>query len=83
MPGNGRSVTAPSKLGFIGLGAMGEPMARCLLRAGFGVTASAYRRREALERLASEGATEAPDPAAVAAAVSVLVLCVPDAPQVE
>lgn len=62
---------------------MGEPMARSLRRAGFAVTACAYRRREALERLAVDGVVEAADPAAVAAVSDVVILCVPDAPQVE
>jgi 3-hydroxyisobutyrate dehydrogenase-like beta-hydroxyacid dehydrogenase len=72
-----------SRAGFIGLGAMGEPMARSLQRGGFEVTACAHRRRDALERLAAEGLREAADPAAVAAAVDAVILCVPDAPQVE
>jgi 2-hydroxy-3-oxopropionate reductase len=71
------------RIGFIGLGNMGEPMARSLTRAGFSVTASAYRRHEALERLVADGVIEAADPAAVAAASDVVILCVPDAPQVE
>jgi 2-hydroxy-3-oxopropionate reductase len=62
---------------------MGEPMARSLRRAGYAVTASAYRRRDALERLKADGVAEAADPAAVAAASDVCILCVPDAPQVE
>lgn len=62
---------------------MGEPMARSLRRAGFSVTACAYRRREALERLTADGVAEAADPAAVAAASDLVILCVPDAPQVE
>lgn len=62
---------------------MGEPMARSLRRAGFEVTVCAYRRREALERLRADGANEAADPAAVAAASDVTIACVPDAPDVE
>ncbi len=62
---------------------MGEPMAMSLLRAGFPVTAAAHRRKEPLERLASAGAATAADPAAVAAASNVVILCVPDAPDVE
>ena len=62
---------------------MGEPMVRSLRRAGFEVTACAHRRRDAIERLRGEGVTEAADPAAVAAAADVVVVCVPDAPQVE
>lgn len=71
------------RIGFIGLGAMGEPMAASLMRAGHSVTTCAHRRREALERLVAQGAVEASDPAAVAAACEVLITCVPDAPQVE
>ena len=80
--GNGRRVTQP-RLGFIGLGAMGEPMARSLRNAGFTVTAAAFRKRDALERLKADGVEEAADFAALAAAVDVVILCVPDAPQVE
>ncbi|MBV8148401.1 MAG: NAD(P)-dependent oxidoreductase [Candidatus Eremiobacteraeota bacterium] len=59
-------------------------MVRSLRRAGFDVTASAHRRRDALERLTSnDGVAEAPDAAAVAAVSDPIVVCVPDAPQVE
>jgi 2-hydroxy-3-oxopropionate reductase len=72
------------RVGFIGLGAMGEPMVRALRRGGFSVTACAHRSREALERLsADDGVTERPDPAAVGRVVDVAFVCVPDAPQVE
>ncbi|BDE06995.1 2-hydroxy-3-oxopropionate reductase [Vulcanimicrobium alpinum] len=70
-------------LGMIGLGAMGEPMAASLLRAGFPVTACAHRDRRALERLMALGARDGGDPGGVGAASDVVVLCVPDAPQVE
>lgn len=70
-------------VGFIGLGAMGEPMARSLRRAGFPVTACAHRRREPLDRLVADGVVPAENAASVGAACQVLVLCVPDAPQVE
>ena len=72
-----------SRVGFVGLGAMGEPMAACLRRAGFDVIAAAHRRREPLERLRALDVGEAADPAALAAAVEAVILCVPDAPQVE
>ncbi len=72
-----------AKIGFVGVGAMGEPMAACLRRAGFPVTACAHRNRAPLERLIAGGAVEAADPAAVAAASDVVITCVPDAPQVE
>src|SRR5271165_3879106 len=71
-----------SRVGFIGLGAMGEPMARALRRGGFEVTASVHRHREALERLRADGVREADDPASLGGEDAV-ILCVPDAPQVE
>jgi 2-hydroxy-3-oxopropionate reductase len=72
------------RAGFVGLGTMGEPMARALRRAGFSVTACAHRRRDALDRLVSgDGAVEATDPAAVGRVSDVAFVCVPDAPQVE
>lgn len=70
-------------IGFVGIGAMGEPMSLSLLRAGYSVTASAHTRRERLERVCAQGVREAPDPASVAAASDVVITCVPDAPHVE
>ncbi len=58
-------------------------MVRSLLKAGFPVTVAAHRNRAPLERLVTEGAKEAADPQAVAAASEILITCVPDAPQVE
>ena len=62
---------------------MGEPMAHALLRSGFSVVASAHRNRAPLERLAASGARAVAHPGAVAAESEIVVLCVPDAPQVE
>ncbi len=62
---------------------MGEPMAHALLRSGFPVVASAHRNRAPLERLAAAGARAVAHPGAVAAESEIVVLCVPDAPQVE
>lgn len=58
-------------------------MVRSLLHKGLVVTACAHRKRDALERLITDGAAEAVDPAAVAHASDVVVISVPDAPQVE
>ena len=59
-------------------------MVRSLRRADFHVTACAHRRRDALERLRDEcGVEAAGSPTSVAQASDVLVICVPDAPQVE
>jgi len=80
--GKKRRVSEPTRIGFIGTGAIGEPMARSLLRAGFSVSASAHRRREALERLMREGITEAKDPLELAERSDLVITCVPDAPDV-
>jgi 2-hydroxy-3-oxopropionate reductase len=72
-----------ARVGFIGLGAMGEPMVRTLLRAGFAVTSCAHRRREPIDRLREAGLAEVADPAAVADQSEITIVCVPDAPQVE
>lgn len=70
-------------IGFIGIGAMGEPMSLALLRAGYSVTTCMHRNRERLDRVRAQGVHEAPSPAAVAAACEVVITCVPDAPHVE
>lgn len=62
---------------------MGEPMAGTLCRAGFVVTAAVHRNRAGLERLLPLGVVEAADPAEVAAASDLVIICVPDSPQVE
>ena len=79
---NGPNVSSLA-IGFIGVGAMGEPMSLSLLRAGYKVTVSGHRNRERLERVLAQGAAEAADPFAVAAASDLVITCVPDAPQVE
>jgi len=70
-------------IGLVGVGAMGEPMGASLLRAGFSLHVCAHRSRERVERLVKAGATEAKDPAAVAAASDAVITMVPDSPQVE
>uniref|UniRef100_E6PIK1 2-hydroxy-3-oxopropionate reductase (Tartronate semialdehyde reductase) (TSAR) n=1 Tax=mine drainage metagenome TaxID=410659 RepID=E6PIK1_9ZZZZ len=62
---------------------MGEPMAHAVARAGFPLTASAHRNRAPLERLAALGVRAAAHPSEVASASEIVLLCVPDAPQVE
>lgn len=72
-----------TRVGFIGLGSIGEPMAATLLRAGFEVMVPEGRARAAVARLAAAGATTAENPREVAKACGFIVTCVPDAPQVE
>ena len=71
------------RVGLVGAGAMGEPMGQMLLKRGFAVTTTAHRNRGPVERLESAGATVVASPKEVAAAADVVVVCVPDAPQVE
>jgi putative dehydrogenase len=64
------------RVGVIGLGRMGLPLARNLLERGFAVTG--YQRRGCAE-LVEAGGTGAASPAEVAAAADVLVSILPDA----
>lgn len=69
-------------VGFIGLGAMGRPMALNLRKHGVDVVV--HNRSHAVERaLAEAGAAIATTPAAVAAACQVVITMLPDAPDVE
>jgi 3-hydroxyisobutyrate dehydrogenase len=71
-------------VGFIGLGTMGQGMARNLAKAGFRLTV-ATRHFEKAEAFAREvpGALAVREPAEVGRASEVIVSSVPDAPQVE
>lgn len=71
------------KVGFIGLGYMGEGMATNLLTKGNALVVMANRRRDAVDRLVAKGATEVRTPAEMAAASDVIFLCVTGSPEVE
>lgn len=66
----------------IGMGTMGAPMARNLLKAGYSVVVH-NRTREREEPLAAEGASRAASPAEAARAADVVLTCVSDTPDVE
>ena len=70
------------RIGFIGLGVMGAPMATNLLRAGFELFVC---DRDPLARAALQeaGAQEAPTPAATAQAAQLVITMLPDTPDVE
>ncbi len=70
------------RIGFIGLGTMGKPMARNLLKAGFPLVVH-NRSRGAVDELAKEGATTAASPRHVAEQCSVAITMLPDSPDVE
>jgi len=63
------------RVGFVGLGIMGAPMAANCLKAGFSVTVF-NRSAEKTQPLADAGAAVADSPAAVAAASDVVCTCV-------
>src|SRR5262249_19895746 len=70
-------------IGFIGLGIMGRPMAKNLLKAGHALVVH-NRSRAAVDELAGLGAKTADSPAAVArAAGSLVITMLPNSPDVE
>ncbi len=70
------------RIGFIGLGIMGRPMARNVMKAGFPLTVW-NRSRPGIDELASEGAAEATGPADVARRSDIVITIVGDSPDVE
>jgi 3-hydroxyisobutyrate dehydrogenase len=70
------------RIGFLGLGTMGAAMAGHLVRSGRPVTVW-NRTPGRAAGLVAEGATEAANPARLAAASDVILLCVSDTPDVE
>ncbi|CAN5689657.1 2-hydroxy-3-oxopropionate reductase [soil metagenome] len=70
------------KIGFIGLGIMGGPMARNLVEAGYDVVVY-NRSRGVVEELKKEGATGASGPRDVAENSDVVITMLPDSPDVE
>jgi len=70
------------RVGFIGLGIMGRPMARNLLAAGFPLTVHS-RGAGPVDELVAEGATRGEDPAGVAASSDVVITMLPDTSDVE
>lgn len=70
------------RIGFIGLGIMGKPMARNLLKAGYPLTV--YNRSNGpVEELVAAGAVAAASPQAVAAYADIVVTIVTDTPDVQ
>ena len=69
------------RIGFVGLGAMGLPMAGHLVAAGHDVTV-ASRSRGPIEAAVSMGACDGGSPRGVAEASEVVILCVPNSPEV-
>ena len=70
------------RVGFIGLGNMGEPLAGFVLKAGFSLVVHDIRR-EAAATLLAQGAIWADSPAEVAARCDVICTCVPGPPEMQ
>ena len=68
------------KVGMIGLGIMGKPMARNLLKAGYDLTVSSYNK--AADELVAAGAKKAPN-AAIGESCDVVLTMLPNSPQVK
>lgn len=69
------------RIGFIGLGIMGKPMARNLMKAGYDLVVH-NRSREAVDEIAGEGAIPAASPREVAEQAKVVITMLPDSPDV-
>jgi len=70
-----------SRIGFIGLGIMGSPMAANLARAGHEVTGHDHKQ-SAMDRLVAAGGKDAPTVAAAVADAEIIVTMLPDSPHV-
>lgn len=71
----------PETIAFIGLGVMGKPMARNLLRAGYGLRVHS-RGQGPVEEIGRLGAERAASPAQAAAGADVVITMLPDTPDV-
>jgi 3-hydroxyisobutyrate dehydrogenase-like beta-hydroxyacid dehydrogenase len=72
-----------TKVGVIGLGAMGLPMARRLLQNGFELAVVPHRNAGPAEELAGQGARMLKRAADLAGECAVVITSVPDVPQVQ
>ncbi len=70
------------RIGFIGLGIMGKPMARNLIKAGYRLVVH-NRSRASVEELSREGAKAAGSAQEVAQSSEVVITMLPDSPDVE
>ena len=71
-----------SKIGFIGLGIMGKPMAKNLIKAGFPLVVH-NRSRSKVDELVKEGAAASNTPREVASSSDIIITMLPNSPDVE
>jgi len=74
--------TTKPTIGFIGLGVMGKPMAKNLIKGGYTLVVH-NRSRGAVDELTVAGATAGASPADVARRASIIITMLPDTPDVE
>ncbi|OBX04334.1 tartronate semialdehyde reductase [Gallibacterium genomosp. 3] len=70
------------KIGFIGLGIMGKPMSKNLLKAGYSLVVM-DRNQEVVKEVVAAGAVSAETPKAVAEQVDVIITMLPNSPHVK
>ncbi|MCY0096084.1 NAD(P)-dependent oxidoreductase [Hoeflea ulvae] len=74
---------ATETVGFVGVGLMGQGMAKNIVEKGYKLTVIAHRNRAPVEDLVARGATEATSMQQMAEACSVIFLCLTGSPEVE
>ncbi|MDQ3328043.1 MAG: 2-hydroxy-3-oxopropionate reductase [Chloroflexota bacterium] len=70
------------RIGFIGLGIMGKPMAHHLMDAGYALTVYS-RSRGPVDEIVAEGATAAASPSELAERSAIVITMLPDSPDVQ
>ena len=78
----GKERDVKKTVGFIGLGIMGKPMAKNLLKAGFPLVVFS-RSKERVQDLVKEGAVSADSPKELAERSGVIITMLPDSPEVK
>ena len=73
---------APETIGFIGLGVMGKPMAKNLIKAGYQLVVHS-RTRASVDEVVAAGAAAAVSPADVARRTTIVITMLPDTADVE
>lgn len=73
---------ATERIGFVGVGIMGKPMARNLIKAGFPLTVH-NRSRGPVQELVGEGARDGISPRGVAEQSDIIMTMLPDSPDVQ
>ena len=72
----------PEKVGFVGIGLMGQGMAKNIVEKGYPLMVIAHRNRAPVDDLLGRGATEAASMPAMAQGCDVIFLCLTGSPEV-